>query len=164
MSGFDSFTNEPHSWSTTMQNRFWGKLTLCIHPQLGLTYLEVQQKVAEEWVTLFNDADWSTRFHWEEATPTTSSKDDVNLFSAMFDVIADATGIKFDFKKATELYEKGEVWIKNNAEDYEKEGRKRSEFLERIYIANCSLEPILVFQALSRLNLVQEKIKIDDEN
>ena len=72
--------------------------------QLGLTYLEIQREVDGAWRAEYTDADWSTRMHWNATDSLRSTADDVNLFSALFDVIADTTGLKFDFAKAKALY------------------------------------------------------------
>jgi len=74
--------------------------------QLELTYVEVQREVNGIWETEYTDADWSTRFHWNTTNETL--EDDVNLFSALFNVIADVTGLRFNFTRAKALFDEGD--------------------------------------------------------
>ena len=76
--------------------------------QLGSTYLEVQRKVEESWTTVYTDADWSTKFTWIQLN-TSSVRDDINIFTALFDVIAAQTNLRFDIHYAIQRY-KNEDW------------------------------------------------------
>ncbi|CAK8678859.1 unnamed protein product [Clavelina lepadiformis] len=73
--------------------------------KLGSTYLEIQRLNNADWVTVYTDADWSTKFHWEEKVPQPPTN--VTLFSTLFDVIADVTGVWFDFDRAMALHVDG---------------------------------------------------------
>ena len=58
--------------------------------------------------TVYNDADWSTKFVWSRTDqPKVSGTDKVNIFSALSDVIAESTGVRFDINKAQKLNHEG---------------------------------------------------------
>ena len=58
--------------------------------------------------TVYNDADWSTKITWTRTNiPKISNTGDVNIFSAMSDVIAESTGVRIDINKAHRLNSEG---------------------------------------------------------
>jgi len=77
--------------------------------KLGKTYLEVLKLNDDgSTQTVYNDADWSTKFAWARTDqPKVSGTDDVNIFSALSDVIAESTGVRFDINKAQKLNQEG---------------------------------------------------------
>ena len=84
--------------------------------------------MGEKWVTEYTDADWSTRLHWNTSDDVRLTMDDVNLFSALFDVIADVTGMWFDFARAKSIGENS--WIEDVFEGdnshFDQSARQRS--------------------------------------
>lgn len=76
---------------------------------MGSTYLEVQREKDGNWITEYTDADWSTKLAWNQ-TAANESVSDVNLFTALFDVIAETTNYKFNIHEAIKRFE-SENWI-----------------------------------------------------
>ena len=73
-----------------------------------MTYLAVEKLINSTWEVIYVDTDWSTTFRWKDAGfPKQSSTDDRNVITALFDIITQSLGVRFNYAKALELYESG---------------------------------------------------------
>jgi len=79
--------------------------------QIDSTYLAVQELVNGTWETVFVDADWETRFSWVDANARRSTKD-ANVITAVLDAVAKIMGVRFDYEKALQVAEEGNVDIR----------------------------------------------------
>nr|XP_002121814.1 putative neutral ceramidase C isoform X1 [Ciona intestinalis] len=84
--------------------------------KLGSTYLEVERLVGRAWKTVYTDADWSTKFSWEEKN-SIAPPADLTLFTTLSDVVAEATGVRFDIDLARQLHESGVLFTGNDVND-----------------------------------------------
>lgn len=77
--------------------------------QPGGTYLEVM-KLGEKnsWSTVFNDADWETKFIWNDVSKLRQPVDS-NVVTAVLNSIARSIGYEFDLGKARELHKTGQL-------------------------------------------------------
>lgn len=76
--------------------------------KLGGTYLEVQHRDEDgSWTQIFRDADWETKFIWEDVSKSSSREE--NVVTAVIDMVAVASGVKLNLDRARELFDRGEL-------------------------------------------------------
>ena len=72
---------------------------------------------ASMWQTEYVDTDWSTTFRWSYAGLEKHQAGDKNVITALFDVIAASMGVRFDYEKAQQLYESGDLELPQSLYD-----------------------------------------------